>query len=59
MNVAVVNAEKSVVLNNSKERLANNLWELLVQGEIKEDTNVKKQFVTIENAIMSNKKHDR
>lgn len=59
MNVAVVNIEKSVVTTNSKEGLANRLWDLLVQGEMNEDENVKKQFVTIENAIKNNKKHDR
>lgn len=59
MNVAVVNIEKSVVTTNSKEGLANRLWDLLVLGEINEDENVKKQFVTIESAIKNNKKHDR
>ncbi|MCU5095010.1 hypothetical protein [Bacillus wiedmannii] len=59
MDVAVLNVEKSVVTTNSKEGLANRLWDLLVQGEMNEDENVKKQFVTIENAIKNNKKHDR
>ncbi|MDF9525039.1 hypothetical protein P5815_31570 [Bacillus cereus] len=59
MEVAVLKVEKSELLNNSKGHLANRLWDLLVQGEINEDDNVKKQFVTIENAIKSNKKHDR
>ncbi|MGD6869995.1 MULTISPECIES: hypothetical protein [Bacillus cereus group] len=45
-------------VSNTKEELANNLWELLVLGELNEDINVKKQFVTIENEIMSNKKSD-
>lgn len=58
MNVAVVNSEKSVVTTNSKEGLANKLWDLLVLGEINEDENVKKQFVAIETAIKKNKKHD-
>ncbi|MGN4759934.1 hypothetical protein ACTFRK_29360 [Bacillus cereus group sp. MYBK227-2] len=59
MEVAVLNIEKSELLNNSKESLGNRLWDLLVQGEINEDENVKKQFSTIENAIKNNKKHDR
>lgn len=59
MEVAVLNIEKSELLNNSKERLGNRLWDLLVQGEMTEDENVKKQFSTIENAIKNNKKHDR
>ncbi len=59
MEVAVLEVEKSELLNNSKGRLANRLWDLLVQGEMNEDENVKKQFVTIENAIKNNKKHDR
>lgn len=58
MNVAVLNVEKSVVTTNSKEELANRLWDLLVRGEMNEDENVKKQFVTIENTIKNNKKHD-
>ncbi|WP_342761970.1 hypothetical protein [Bacillus sp. BR3(2024)] len=59
MEVAVLNIEKSELLNNSKGCLGNRLWDLLVQGEINEDENVKKQFSTIENAIKNNKKHDR
>ncbi|HDR7203933.1 TPA: hypothetical protein QCW56_002485 [Bacillus cereus] len=59
MEVAVLNIEKSELLNNSKESLGNRLWDLLVQGEMNEDENVKKQFSIIENAIKNNKKHDR
>ncbi|HDX9512062.1 TPA: hypothetical protein ROY06_005435 [Bacillus cereus] len=59
MEVAVLKVEKSELLNNSKGHLANRLWDLLVQGETSTDENVKKQFITIENTIKNNKKHDR
>ncbi|MBK5491648.1 hypothetical protein [Bacillus sp. TH13] len=58
MNVAVLNVKKIELSNNSRGHLANRLWDLLVQGEMNENEDVKKQFVTIENAIKNNKKHD-
>lgn len=59
MNLAVVNIKRNEVATSTNESLANRLWDLLVQGEMNEGENVKKQFVAIENVIKKNKKHDR
>ncbi|MCU4880367.1 hypothetical protein [Bacillus cereus] len=59
MNLAVVNIKRNEVATSTNESLADRLWDLLVQGEMNEGENVKKQFVAIENAINNNKKHDR
>lgn len=59
MNLAVVNIKRNEVATSTNESLADKLWDLLVQGEMNEGENVKKQFVAIENAIKKNKKHDR
>ncbi|MCQ6337544.1 MULTISPECIES: hypothetical protein [Bacillus cereus group] len=59
MNLAVVNIKRNEVATSTNESLANRLWDLLVQGEMNEGENVKKQFIAIENVIKKNKKHDR